>query len=90
MENHALEELARGGAMIGMLVPALVIVVRNLKEQYECRIANLEKRTEECERDRMRLNIQVQEIWQELYESGNAGAGGEERADAGGTGSASL
>ncbi len=90
MENHALEELARGGAMIGMLVPALVIVVRNLKEQYECRIASLEKRTEECERDRMRLNIQVQEIWQELYESGNAGAGGQERADASRTGSASL
>ncbi len=64
----AMEELIRGGTTIGLLVPALVIVVRTLKEQYESRIASLEKRTEECERDRSQLNSQVQGIWRELYE----------------------
>jgi len=59
-------EIVRAIGTAGLLVPALIVVVRALKEQYEKRIESLESRSEQCEKDRSELHKRIEDVWREI------------------------
>ena len=62
MDTNTLNKLLELGGQAGILWVAILYLTKTLKEAYETRIEALEKASDKCETDRIRLQNQIIEI----------------------------
>ena len=62
MDANTLNKLLELGGQAGILWVAILYLTKTLKESYETRIKALEKTSDKCETDRIRMQNQIIEI----------------------------